>query len=141
MKRGVACLGVFILVLLTGQVACGAENLLAYRPLSAPDSDHARKTNLLTRWFLLSLSFYSDTMSTVDGDRCPSFPSCSRYAQAALRRHGVIPGMWLAVDRLIHEHTEIERRDRIRLQDGALRIPDTLDANDFWLFNHHFGNP
>ncbi|MBF0147674.1 MAG: membrane protein insertion efficiency factor YidD [Magnetococcales bacterium] len=115
-------------------LADGEENPLAFRPLSAASSDHASGMNGLTQALLFSLSFYSSTVGMVDGNRCPSFPSCSLYARAALRRHGLIPGIWLTVDRLIHERDELGRHDLVRLHDGSIRVPDTLDENDFWYF-------
>ncbi len=35
------------------------------------------------------------------GCGCRFYPSCSNYALEALRRHGVIRGLWLAVKRIL----------------------------------------
>ena len=135
------CLSLTLLILLAGQIVHADENPLAYHPLLASPDDRKQASDGLTRFFLFSLSVYSNNISRVDGNRCPSYPSCSLYARNALHRHGAIPGMWLTVDRLIHEHTEIHRHDRIRLPDGSLRVPDTLNTNDFWFYKNYRENP
>ncbi len=141
-KPILTCLSLGFL-LLSSSMSHGADtNPLAYRPLPAPTKTETRQPGLLTQWLLLPLSLYTNTISRVDSDRCPSYPSCSQYAKEALQRHGVIPGLWLAIDRLIHERTEIHTNThRIHLKDGTVRIPDQLDANDFWFFQPNQENP
>ncbi|MBF0440091.1 MAG: membrane protein insertion efficiency factor YidD [Magnetococcales bacterium] len=126
--------GLFLIVIIASQIAhADAENPLSYRPLPPLPEPQTQESNGLTQWLLFPLSVYSNTISRVDGDRCPSYPNCSHYAKEALQRHGIIPGVWLMIDRLIHEQTEIHSEARIQLKNGSLRIPDTLDSNDFWL--------
>ncbi|MBF0295208.1 MAG: membrane protein insertion efficiency factor YidD [Magnetococcales bacterium] len=108
------------------------DNPLAYRPVPAPDETAASAP--VTRLLLAPLGWYSRFISPIDGDRCPSHPSCSQYAREALHRHGAIPGLWLTVDRLIHERTEIHRPERVLLPDGTPRVPDPLNGNDFWFY-------
>ncbi|MBF0270981.1 MAG: membrane protein insertion efficiency factor YidD [Magnetococcales bacterium] len=119
-----------------------AVNPLAYRPATPqqhpPESD---ATNALTPWLLFPLSLYSHTISRVDGDRCPSHPNCSHYARQALQRHGPLTGLWLTIDRLIHERSEIELAPQVRAEDGSTRLLDPLEANDFWLHQPWRENP
>ncbi|MBF0426036.1 MAG: membrane protein insertion efficiency factor YidD [Magnetococcales bacterium] len=132
--------GISALILLFAQAACGEENPLIYRPLPPTPTAHPPETTWPARWLLAPLSFYSQVVSPLSGHRCPLFPSCSQYAQAALHRHGVIPGVWLAVDRLLHERSEIAQDRSMRLRDGTGRVVDTLEVNDFWLDDsHHTG--
>ena len=49
------------------------------------------------------LHFFRKYISPVDGDRCPSYPSCSQYGLEAVHKHGALLGFLLTVDRLIHE--------------------------------------
>lgn len=120
-------------------MAQATENPLAYRPLakSIEEGLVGEHQNFLVKAILLPLSFYAEILSRVDGDRCPSQPSCSLYARQAIDRHGAVLGFWMTVDRLIHERTEIVRGARqgrvVRLKDGRARVLDTLEANDFWL--------
>ena len=120
-------------------VAQAAENPLAYRPVVRPaeDSPVGEAPNLLVKVVSLPLSFYTHVLSRVDGDRCPSQPTCSLYARRAVDRHGAVLGLWMTVDRLIHERTEIVRSGKlgrvVRLKDGRFRAGDPLEASDFWL--------
>ncbi|MBK9019077.1 MAG: membrane protein insertion efficiency factor YidD [Sulfuritalea sp.] len=43
---------------------------------------------------------YQLAISPMLGNRCRFHPSCSDYAIEALRRHGLLKGLWLAVRRV-----------------------------------------
>ena len=77
------------------------------------------------------LRFFQVYISPVDGDRCPSFPTCSQYAQEAVRKHGAIIGLVMTVDRLIHETDEVRRAPLIRVHE-SYRYYDPVENNDFW---------
>jgi len=47
---------------------------------------------------------YKFLISPFLGNRCRFDPSCSEYAVEALRRHGVLRGLWLALRRVLHCH-------------------------------------
>ncbi|MEW5994593.1 MAG: membrane protein insertion efficiency factor YidD [Candidatus Zixiibacteriota bacterium] len=47
---------------------------------------------------------YRFTLSPVIGNSCRFWPTCSRYAEDALRRHGVLKGCIMAVKRLLRCH-------------------------------------
>ncbi len=70
------------------------------------------------RW---AVRAYQSTVSRVDGDRCPSHPSCSAYALEAVGRHGPLLGVALTAGRLIGEADEAAFAPRIRI-DGTWRI-------------------
>ena len=70
-------------------------------------------------------------ISPVDGDRCPSYPTCSQYAMEAVRKHGAIVGLVMGFGRLIHEADEIHRAPPIRVND-SYRYYDPVENNDFW---------
>ena len=55
----------------------------------------------LTGSFLTAITFFQIFISPADGDRCPMHPSCSRYAQEAVRKYGIVKGAVLAADRLL----------------------------------------
>lgn len=80
-------------------------------------------------WFV---GFYRNHISPVDGDRCPSTPSCSSYSLQAIRKHGVFVGWMMTVDRLIHEGKEEARVSPVVQFQGRWRIYDPVENNDFW---------
>lgn len=54
--------------------------------------------------FILLLRVYKLTISPFLGQHCRFYPSCSAYAEAALRRHGLMKGSVLAGRRLCKCH-------------------------------------
>ena len=56
---------------------------------------------------------YRATVSRVDGDRCPSYPTCSAYALEAIERHGPFLGAVLTAGRLVSESDEAAFSPRV----------------------------
>jgi putative membrane protein insertion efficiency factor len=79
------------------------------------------------------LRFYQKYISPVDGDRCPSYPTCSQYGLEAVRKHGALLGLVMTVDRLIHESDEVRIAPIIRVGD-SYRGYDPVENNDFWWY-------
>jgi putative membrane protein insertion efficiency factor len=77
------------------------------------------------------IRFFQVYISPVDGDRCPSYPTCSQYAMEAVRKHGALAGLVMGFGRLIHEADEIHRAPQIRVHD-SYRYYDPVENNDFW---------
>ena len=46
------------------------------------------------------LQVYKYLVSPLLGQNCRFFPSCADYARAAVERHGVVRGLWLAARRV-----------------------------------------
>jgi len=68
----------------------------------------------------------------VDGDRCPSIPSCSAYSAQAMKKHGFFVGWMMTVDRLIHEGKEETLVSTVVHSEGKWKIFDPVENNDFW---------
>ena len=50
--------------------------------------------------FLFIISMYRLLLSPWLGNNCRFHPSCSHYAEEAIRQHGALKGGWLAIKRL-----------------------------------------
>ncbi|MGA8164698.1 MAG: membrane protein insertion efficiency factor YidD [Waddliaceae bacterium] len=50
---------------------------------------------------LLLIRFYQYCLSPLIGETCRFHPSCSHYADEAIRKYGFFRGCWLAAKRLI----------------------------------------
>jgi len=75
--------------------------------------------------------FFQKYISPVDGDRCPSYPTCSQYGLEAVRKHGLLVGFVMTFDRLIHESDEIRSAPLIRVYESH-KYYDPVENNDFW---------
>lgn len=95
---------------------------------------NTEKTFSSGQWVVEGLvGFYKNYISPVDGDRCPSYPTCSQYAIEAVRKHGALVGMVMGFGRLIHESDEIYQAPKI-WKDGFYRSYDPVENNDFWWY-------
>jgi len=56
------------------------------------------------RLILGMIGFYRAVVSPWLGPACRFTPSCSAYAEEAVRKHGSAKGSWLAVKRLLRCH-------------------------------------
>lgn len=59
-----------------------------------------RRPSPLALVLIALLAVYRRLISPLLGNACRFEPSCSRYAAAAIERHGAIRGSWLAIRRL-----------------------------------------
>lgn len=53
---------------------------------------------------ILPIRFYQLCISPLTPPSCRFTPTCSQYAIEALRKHGPIKGLWLAVRRILRCH-------------------------------------
>jgi putative membrane protein insertion efficiency factor len=64
----------------------------------------ASRPGPLARVLLLMIEAYRVTLSPLVGGYCRYLPTCSVYAQEAIRRHGARRGSRLALGRLLRCH-------------------------------------
>jgi hypothetical protein len=98
------------------------------RPLSEEKGNESKKNAGV--WLA---SFFRDVISPVDGDRCPSLPTCSSYSVSAFKKHGFFTGWLMTVDRLIHEGDEGSVSPSV-YHKGRFRTLDPVENNDYWWF-------
>ncbi len=63
-----------------------------------------RKNSILVYPLLVLIKIYQYTLSAYIGNQCRYYPSCSHYAEDALKEHGLIHGFILAVKRIFRCH-------------------------------------
>ena len=96
-----------------------------------PKETAADKDKTKSQWSAPIL-VYQKTLSRADGDRCPMYPSCSRYALAAFKRYNFFSACVLTSDRLLrcgHDEKQLSKRVRVGRH---VKIHDPLSANTFW---------
>jgi putative component of membrane protein insertase Oxa1/YidC/SpoIIIJ protein YidD len=129
----------FILALLArGLPARAGEDLLhgpwdspSYRAMVQKETEARRNTSISSPFFVSLLNFFSKVISPVDGDRCPSYPTCAAYSKEAYQKHGALVGTLMTVDRLFHEADEPRFSPTVEVH-GVGRIYDPVSANELW---------
>jgi hypothetical protein len=81
---------------------------------------------------LSPIKFYQDYISRADGDRCPSYPSCSHYCSQAIKKHGAFLGWIMCSDRLMRDGRDETRLSPPVWVNGEKLTYDPVSNNDFW---------
>lgn len=114
---------VFVLLLTT--LGAGASDLPP-----PPVRDPSDSLRIL---LLAGIRFYQRHLSSPGGLRCPSWPSCSRFAALSIRRYGVW-GVLMAIDRMYYrEHDDMHGFHGVILTDDGYRFYDPPENN--WIFD------
>ena len=58
----------------------------------------------MTRIFRFLIKIYAYALSPLLGRNCRYYPTCSQYADEALKRHGVLKGLYLSIARVMRCH-------------------------------------
>jgi uncharacterized protein len=114
-----------LLSLITVTLSCAAHQRQDPAAVSRGRAPESTNPGL---WLALLFRNY---ISAVDGDRCPSIPTCSAYSTEVFKRYGFIKGWIMTVDRLIHEANEGDYSPLV-YREGKIRILDTPESNDIW---------
>ncbi|MBF0377230.1 MAG: membrane protein insertion efficiency factor YidD [Desulfamplus sp.] len=122
-------LNIFIYIFTVVHILFCLDIALDISPLFAQSNTTNQKSkNLLFK-------FYSDYISPADGERCGMYPSCSGYAEEAVKKHGLFMGWIMSCDRLIRcGRDEVNISKRVKQPDGKLLTLDPLESNDFWWY-------
>jgi hypothetical protein len=81
--------------------------------------------------YLLAL-FYRHLFTKIDGPRCQHLPTCSRFANQAVARHGVV-GIMMGLDRVIQPPESSSVRTLPQVEGwGSVRHLDPVDNYEFW---------
>ena len=78
------------------------------------------------------LDLYQNYLTAFTVTQCPSWPNCSHYSRLSVQKHGAIMGIFMTVDRLIHEGGEIKQGQKIFIKGKGLLVYDPLENNDYW---------
>jgi len=92
------------------------------------------QTNPAAMVLTWAVKAYQRTISQVDGDRCPSYPTCSAYAVEALKEHGPFLGSVLTAGRLLSEADEAAFAPRIFIK-GKWKIYSPVKGDLLFLSN------
>lgn len=94
---------------------------------------HQRDISLSSRVVMGGLTFFSEYISKVDGDRCPMYPTCASYSRQVIKKHGFFMGIVMTADRLIHEGNEMDYAPLVEVGE-SVRYYDPVSWNDYWWY-------
>ncbi|MBI3327832.1 MAG: hypothetical protein HYZ81_14170 [Nitrospinae bacterium] len=78
-----------------------------------------------------ALAAWHTVLTRADGPRSAMYPTASAFLGQAVAKHGMLIGIMLTADRLLHEWDEQRRAPRI-VKYGVSRVYDPVEANDLW---------
>jgi uncharacterized protein len=78
-----------------------------------------------------ALTAWHRVLTRADGPRSVMYPTASGFLGQAAAKHGMLIGIMMTTDRLMHEWDEQRRAPRIVIY-GISRAYDPVAANDFW---------
>lgn len=79
---------------------------------------------------LILIRFYRYVISPILGPRCRFYPSCSEYAEEAIKIHGPMKGGWLATKRICRCHPFNEGGlDPVPEKVSGIKSPAKTDNN------------
>jgi uncharacterized protein len=78
-----------------------------------------------------ALTAWHRVLTRADGPRSVMYPTASAFLGQAVAKHGMLLGIMMTADRLLHEWDEQQRAPRI-VKYGVSRAYDPVEANDFW---------
>ncbi len=81
---------------------------------------------------LFPIRLYQHYISKADGDRCPSYPTCSQYCSEAIKKHGALLGWIMCSDRLMRDGRDETKLSPPVWVNGEKRTYDPVSNNDFW---------
>jgi hypothetical protein len=105
------------------------------QPWTEPRQARARPDTLETSVPALlargALTVWHRVLTRADGPRSVMYPTASGFMGQAVAKHGLLIGVVMTTDRLLHEWDEQTRAPRVTVY-GVPRTYDPVEANDFW---------
>ena len=122
------------LLVTTAIVACQSA------PAVRPESDDGSGLNP----FAAVVRFYRgplNHLSAVRTGECPMYPSDSDYSLQSFKKHGMLLGWVMTIDRLMRCGRDETKLSPTVSVNGKLKTYDPLNQNDFWWYDPNPDKP
>jgi len=80
---------------------------------------------MVRKFFLLMIRLYKGAISPFLGNNCRFYPTCSSYTYEAIKKHGVLRGVFLGLKRILKCHPFHPG--------GYDPIPEKFEVNIKWI--------
>jgi uncharacterized protein len=134
MSRSTVVIGLIVLLSLCSWAAGASADKLR-GPWQEAAREPSRQADLETSVPALAvrgaLTAWHRVLTRADGPRSVMYPTASAFLGQAVAKHGMLFGVMMTADRLLHEWDEQQRAPRI-VKYGVSRAYDPVEANDFW---------
>jgi uncharacterized protein len=127
-------IGIILISAFNAAPAVGAEDKLRGPWSSTPPRVNRSETPETSVPALVArgaLTVWHRVLTRADGPRSVMYPTASGFLGQAVAKHGMLIGIVMTTDRLLHEWDEQARAPRVT-RDGVSRTYDPVEANDFW---------
>jgi uncharacterized protein len=134
MLRWVVLIGATILLTLgSAGLAVGDDKLRGPwpQPTTQRSTQEVPETSIPGLAVHGALTAWHKVLTRADGPRSVMYPTASGFLDQAVAKHGILIGIMMTTDRLLHEWDEQQRAPRI-VKYGVSRAYDPVEANDFW---------
>jgi len=134
MRHAVVLIWVFVLLTCDSACSAGADDKLRGpwpKPTAAPSRLQSAEVALPGIAAHGALTAWHNVLSRADGPRSVMYPTASGFLGQAVAKHGLLIGIMMTTDRLLHEWDEQKRAPRV-VKYGVSRSYDPVEANDFW---------
>jgi Putative membrane protein insertion efficiency factor len=134
MRSWIVLIGVIVLLASgAGGLAATGDKLRGPWPTisTTPSPQDALETSVPALAARGVLTAWHTVLTRADGPRSVMYPTASGYLGQAVAKHGMLIGIMMTTDRLLHEWDEQQRAPRI-VKYGISRVYDPVEANDFW---------
>jgi putative component of membrane protein insertase Oxa1/YidC/SpoIIIJ protein YidD len=83
--------------------------------------------------FYFAFRVWSELLTKIDGRRCAHRPSCSAFANIAIRRYGIPVGVWMSLCRLMRGARSSSIRGLVPVAGaGGVYLIDRIEDYTFW---------
>jgi hypothetical protein len=128
---------IIITVLFIIVATANADNMRSPEMIKNIRQPVPQSNNTLSRQYCYTfLKLYRYGLGKFIKSNCPMQPSCSHYSINAIKQYGLIRGVILTADRLLHETDEAEMVDKIWITGRGFCCLDPVSRNILWAENN-----
>lgn len=121
-----------VIIIITIAVSVYGNNMRGPENFKKNYKQSTKPANLSSLYGYTFLKLYQTGLGKFIKSSCPMQPSCSHYSIEAITQYGLIRGVILTADRLLHETDEAIMVDKIWIKERGYCAIDPVNRNILW---------